>query len=349
MTKPVLVLDAHWRRNDELFSGETLRALHDRFDVVWGKDAPIPHDVLAAALPQAFAYVAATPLVTADTLVQAPKLKLVAEMSGQFPDTVDYAACKARGVEVLSCAPGFRQSVAEMALAMMLSMGRGLVREHEAFRVGKERWLEDCDGEDGTLFGASVGFVGYGAIAREVHRLMAPFAPKVAAYDPWLDPAKVPDVELVDLGALMARSRILIVAAAPTRDNHGLVSTDLLARLPDGALVVLISRAHLVDFDALLKEAESGRLSAAIDVFPSEPVPLDHPMRKLSNVVFSPHRAAAVPGGRQLIGDLLLKDLDLALRGEVPRHLNRAATLDVAALAGVGDASAVAAMAEERR
>ena len=82
MTKPVLVLDAHWRRNGELFSGETLGALHDRFGVIWGKDAPIPQDVLADALPQAFAYVAATPRVTADTLVQAPKLKLVAEMSG---------------------------------------------------------------------------------------------------------------------------------------------------------------------------------------------------------------------------------------------------------------------------
>ena len=88
--------------------------------------------------------------------------------------TIDYQACADRGVEILSCAPGFRSAVAEMVLAMTLSAARGLVREHEAFRTGKERWLEDCAQTDFTLFNASVGFVGFGQIAQEMTRLLAP-------------------------------------------------------------------------------------------------------------------------------------------------------------------------------
>jgi phosphoglycerate dehydrogenase-like enzyme len=350
VSKPSLILDAHWRQIDELFSRQTFANLHDQFEIIWGKDAPIPDDVLDRALPEAFAYVAATPHITAETLAKAPNLKCVAEVSGHFPDTIDYAACQARDVEVLCCAPGFRQSVAEMGVAMALCLGRGLIREHEAFRHGDERWLDDCAGEDMTLFGASIGFVGYGSIAREVHRLLAPFGPKVSTYDPWLPEARAREagVSLVDLETLMEGSRCLFITAAPTRDNRHLIDGPLLAKLPHNASVVLISRAHLVDFEALLSAADSGRIKAAIDVFPDEPVPAGHPMRQCRNIVFSPHRAAAIERGRQLIGDFLTKDLKLVLSGKTPRYFNRAANLDVSALAGVGDATAVEDMATKR-
>ncbi len=350
MTKPPVILDAHWRTIDELFSAETWLALNARYNIVWGKDEPIPIEVLDEAWPSAFAYVGAEPRLDADRLSKASSLKVVAEVSGHFPNTIDYAACAQCGVEALSCAPGFRQSVAEMGVAMALSMARGLLREHEAFRRGDERWLSDCAGEDFTLVGADIGFVGYGSIAREIHRMLAPFAPNVRSYDPWLPTERgaAAGIELVDLETLMARSRCLFVTAAPTRENYQMVNADLLATLPNRALVVLISRSHLVDFDALLAQANSGRLKAAIDVFPSEPIAEDDAMRGMGNIVFSPHRAAAVEGGRQLIGDLLLKDLDLILSGEPPAHFNRAKNLDVSALAGVGDAKAVEAMAGER-
>jgi phosphoglycerate dehydrogenase-like enzyme len=78
------------------------------------------------------------------------------------------------------------------------------------------------DGEVRTLFGASIGFVGYGSIVREVHRLPAPFDRKVSAHDPWLPEARARDanVSLVDLETLMESSRCLFIAAAPTRDNR---------------------------------------------------------------------------------------------------------------------------------
>lgn len=343
---PVVILDAHWRSLDELFSAATLTQLHAGAEVIWGQDAPIPAEVLQAALPRAEVLIAAAPVVSEAVLAQAPNLRMVIEVSGAFPDTIDYTACAARGVEVLSCSPGFRQSVAEMGLAMALSGGRGLVTEHEAFRNGTEGWLQDAPQRDFTLFEASVGFLGYGQIAREITRLMAPFAPVIRAHDPWLTEAK--GAELVDLHALFEQSRCLFVTAAPTASNKGMVCADLLRRLPDQALLVLISRAHLVDFDALLEELRTGRIRAAIDVFPSEPLAAGHPIRTLKNVILSPHRAAAVQGGRRLIGEMILSDLRALWSGAPERSLLAARLDRVADLAGTGDAASVATMAGDR-
>lgn len=350
MTRPVIILDAHWRQVGELFSAADLRRLHDQAKVIWGRDAPIPADVLRDGLARAHVLIAATPHVDQATLDAAPHLRAVIEVSGAFPDTIDYAACAARGVEVLSCAPGFRQSVAEMTLAMVLAGARGLVAEHEGFRAGREHWLADNDVTDFTLFGAKVGFVGYGSIARVTHDLMRPFAPQVSAFDPWLPPdvASAAGVELVSLDDVLAQCRCVIIAAAPSHENKGLIGAPEIAQMPKGALLVLISRAHLVDFDAVLDATQAGHIRAAIDVFPSEPAAADHLMRDNPNLILSPHRAAAVAGGRQLIGQLILSDLAALMKGEPPAALQRAKGTNVTALAGVGDAAQVADMASQR-
>lgn len=348
--KPRVVLDPCWRRLDELFSPGDLASLRGEFDVIWAQGAPMPEAELAAALEWAFAYIAATPRLDAAGLAAAPNLRAVIEVSGAFPDTIDYDACAERGVEVLCCAPGFRQPVAEMALAMTLGGARGLFAEHEAFRKGEERWLEDYEGRDFSLFGATIGFVGYGQIAREIHRLITPFGVSVLAFDPWLDPARAAaaGVTLLDLHQVMRTSRCLYVTAAPTTENKGMIDAHGLAQLPDAAMVVLVSRAHLVDFSALLSEVATGRIRAAIDVFPTEPLPPDHTARRLPGLILSPHRAAAVEGGRQLIGRLILDDLRLLSRRQNPANLQRARVLDISKLAGAGNATEVEDMAGQR-
>lgn len=350
MTKPTLILDPHWRQMRELFSETSLAQLHGMFDIVWGQDAPIPADVLAEALPRATALIAATPQITAETLAQAPNLKAIIEVSGAFPDTIDYGAAQARGIEVLSCSPGFRASVAEMGLAMALGAGRGLVREHEAFRTGTETWLEDRADVDFTMFGARVGFVGFGQIAQEMTRLLAPFGPEIRAFDPWLpsDVARDYGVTLAELQAVAAWAQCLFVTAVPTAENTGLISAEVMAAMPDKALLVVLSRAHLVDFDALTAEAATGRLRVATDVFPAEPLAAGHPIRQVPDVILSPHRAAAVDRGRQLIGDMIAHDLGALIAGRPDRQLSRADPARIAQLTGVGDAQQVADMAGAR-
>lgn len=329
--KPLLILDNHFRSKAELFSNDTFGALEQLCEVVGGRDAPMPREEVLSLLPKAQFYVASRPELNAAELASAPNLKATIEVAGAFRDGLDYAGCFERGVEVLSCSPGFRNAVAEMALAMMLAGGRGLVSQHEAFRTGEEAWLDDRDDTDFTLYGQSVGFIGYGQISRETHRLMAPFSPQVMAYDPYLTNTGT-DAQLTDLATLVRSCRIVVLAAVPSEETRGLLDADLIKQLQPGALVVVISRAWCADFPALMAAAEAGRIQVATDVFPAEPLAADDPLRQAQNVILSPHRAAAVPGGRHLIGDMILHDVRAMIGGRPERQLKAADSAQVAGL-----------------
>ncbi len=324
--KPKLIMDQHFRKRDELFSTARFEALQGLCDVVGGEDRPMPADLMRANVSDMTFLVAARPTLDRDDIERAKNLKGVIEVSGTFQEGLDYQACFERGIEVLSCAPGFRYAVAEMAVGMMIAGARGLVQEHEGFRNGTEHWLADNSPVDFTLYRQDIGFVGYGGIARECHRLLAPFSPTVRAFDPWLKSGDVAgnDVRLCDLDELVSQSRCLVVAASPTDENWQLIGKREIAAMRAGTLVVVISRSHLVDFDALLAAAASGQLRVAIDVFPSEPVGPDDPVRSAPNVILSPHRAAAVDGGRHPIGDMIVGDVGNILAGRQDRLLQAA-------------------------
>lgn len=329
--KPLLILDNHFRKRAELFRSETFEALNDLCDVRGGRDAPMARAAILECLPEAAFYVASHPQLSAVEIGQAPALKAVIEVAGAFRDGLDYDACFERNIEVLSCSPGFRNSVAEMALAMMLAGGRGLVAEHEAFRIGTERWLDDRAASDFSLFNQRVGFIGYGQISRETHRLLAPFAPQIMAYDPFISD-DVAGVEMTDLETLVSTCRVVVVAAVPSESTRDLLNARLIKMLRPGALVIVISRAWSVDFEALMAAASAGHIQVAIDVFPDEPLAQDDPLRQSRNVILSPHRAAAVPGGRQLIGDMILHDVTAILSESPVRQLKAADPASVAAL-----------------
>ena len=333
MSKPLMILDQHFRSVDELFARDTYARLGDICRIEGGQDAPMDPTEISSLLPQAQFLVAARPEVGPEELERAPQLKTIIEVSGAFHPEIDYEACFAAGVEILSCAPGFRQSVAEMGLSMLLAAARGLVAEHEAFRAGRETWLDDRPKTDFTLFGQKIGFVGYGNIAREMHGLLAPFRPNVMAYDPWL--TAFPDgVTPMDLPELFSTCRAVVVTAVPNADNHKLVSAELIDLMPSGAALIMLSRAHVIDFDAAVRAADAGRITFATDVFPSEPVVEDDPMRQADQVIFSPHRAAAVPNGRQLIGEFILHDVEAILDGRKERQLLAADPDRVSGLVG---------------
>lgn len=348
--RPILILDAHWRQLNELFSKQDLDRLHQIFEVIWGKDEPIPATVFDETWPHASVLIAASPRISATMLDLAPQLHTIIEVSGAFPDTVDYLACEERGVQVLSCSPGFRESVAEMALAMALSGARGLINEHENFRSGAERWLNDNTDTDFTLFNSTVGFVGYGSIARATRDVLQPFSVNVMAYDPWLDDsvAKTEGVELVELDALLQNCRVVFVMATPTLSNYQLLNRRAVSLMQKASLLVVISRAHLIDFDAVVDAAANGHIRLAIDVFPEEPLDRSHRLRGLHNVILSPHRAAAVAGGRQLIGRMIVEDLQNVLNDNPARRLQVAQLKHITEIASVGDAHKVALIAGER-
>jgi phosphoglycerate dehydrogenase-like enzyme len=322
---PVLV-DPHFRRMDEIFAPEDRARLGALAEVRWGRDEPMPLDEARAALADASAVVCSGWRYGDAALERAEKLRAILDVSGGFPRELDYERCFARGVRVLSCAPAFGPQVAEMALGMALACSRQIVEGDRAMREGSERWLHEGNQSTFQLYGQPVGLIGYGGLARSLRPLLAPFGCALSVYDPWLSAGylRSQGVEPAALEELMASSRVIFVLAAPTAENRALLGRELLERVRPDAVLVLISRAHVVDFDALTELVLAGRFRAAIDVFPTEPLPPDDPIRSAPGAVLSAHRAGSVAEGLREIGRMVVDDLEAVLAGMPPQRLQRA-------------------------
>lgn len=323
MAKPTVLLAPHFRKLTEIFSEEDLERLHSFSHVVWNKDDPLPDEELENYLPNVWAYVGTGQQLSKERLDKAPNLKAIIEVGGAFIPGIDYDTCFTRGIRILSCAPAFGPQVAEMTLAMMLAASRGLVTEHEAFRQGKERWQVDRPEWDFSLHGQEIGLIGFGSLARSLLPLLEPFKCHVRAFDPWLTKSQIlkSGCEPASLEEVLTKSRVIVVLAVPTPENKGLLDKDKLALVQKNALFLLISRSHLVDFNALTDALYRGDFQAAIDVFPEEPLSQAHPIRKAPNVILSAHRAASIWKERRVIGRMVVDDLELMARGLPPTQL----------------------------
>jgi phosphoglycerate dehydrogenase-like enzyme len=322
--KPKVILDPHFRRMEEIFTPEDRERLNALADVVWGRNEPMPEAEAVREDVEA--------IVAADwrygPVERFPRLRAFLEVSGRFPDpeTFDYMTCFARGVRVLSCAPAFAPSVAEMALSLALAVGRDVAAGDAAIRAGTERFGRSGNENTFHLFDQPVGFIGFGSIARALKPLLAPFRCPISVFDPWLTDAylRTQGVTPVGLERVLETSKVIFVLAAPTATNRALLSRERLALIPAGASLILVSRAHLVDFDALTEMLHAGRFRAGIDVYPVEPLPSDHPIRQAPGTVLSAHRAGGDAHGFRNIGRIVVNDLEAILAGHAPQEMQSA-------------------------
>jgi phosphoglycerate dehydrogenase-like enzyme len=322
-SKPIVVVDPYFRRMSKVFAPVDLERLHSIVEVVWGKDEPMPLETALAVLPQALAVVVCYDWRYGDVLNSATRLRAILDISGGFPQNLNYEQCFAQGVRVLSAAPAFGPQVAEMALGMALAASRDIGAGDRAMRAGNEKWQRAGNAGTFLLYGKRVGFIGFGGIARCLRPLIEPFGCPIAVYDPWLGDGylRSQGVEPLGLEDLVATSRVIFVLAAPTVENRTLLSRNLLERIQPGAVLVLVSRAYVVDFAALTELVLAGRFKAAIDVFPTEPLPLDHPIRRAPGAVLSAHRAGSVEEGHWEIGRMVVDDIEAISRGLPPQRL----------------------------
>lgn len=325
-SKPRVLIDPYGRRMEEIFSPADLARLHDTVEVVWGRDEAMPVGEALEALADVVAVVC-TGWRYGKLPETARSLRAIIDVGGGFPPGLDYDACYSRQIRVLTAAPGFGPQVAEMALGLALAASREIVAGDRAMRAGEELWLHAGNATTFMLYGQPIGFIGFGSIARCLKPLLAPFSNAISAYDPWLADGylRSQGVQPVSLEHLIRSSQVIFVLAAPTSENRALIGRELLEQIHAGAVLVLVSRAHVVDFDALTELVLAGRFKAAIDVFPAEPLPLDHPIRRASGAVLSAHRAGSVKEGLWDLGEMVVDDLEAIAHGLPPQRLQVAA------------------------
>jgi phosphoglycerate dehydrogenase-like enzyme len=277
-------------------------------------------------LPRAFAVIG-QPDLPAERIRRAEQLQVICNVEGNFFPNVDYVACFARGIRVLSCGPVYAQPVAEYALGLALDLARGITKADRDFRAGRERYTHEGTSGSVLLRRADIGIIGMGNLGRALLPLLRPFAPRLRVYDPWL-PARALaelDVEPVPLDELLSSSTFVFVLAAVTTENTRMLDADRLALIPPGGRLVLVSRAAAVDFDALYDRVAAGELTAAVDVWPEEPLPADDPARGLDGLVLSAHRAGGIPSAFAQIGEMVVDDLRQVAAGLPPVRMQVAA------------------------
>jgi phosphoglycerate dehydrogenase-like enzyme len=326
LSKPLIIVDPQPRGLAEIFDPAT-RARFEALGELVIHEGPgrMPAERLEPRLPQAALLIGQTDMPKA-RLDRAKSLRAIINVETNFLQNVDYEACFQRGIHVLAPSSAFARPVAEMALGMAIDLCRGVSAADRAMRTGNEKWL--LDGATGcfSLYGSPVGLIGFGDLGRAFAPLLAPFGCEVKVHDPWLSDHFVQGfgVAPASLEEILTTSRVIAIFAGVTSENQGFLGKREFNLIQPGAVVLLMSRAAVVDFPEFLRQIEAGRFRAATDVFPEEPAPADHPARRIEGLLLSPHRAGALPDSLHEIGRQTVADAELILRGLPPLSCRRA-------------------------
>jgi hypothetical protein len=199
-----------------------------------------------------------------ERLARAKNLRAIINVETNFLQNVDYETCFQRGVHVLAPSSAFARPVAEMTLGMAIDLCRGITAADRAFRRGSEKWL--LDGAEGcfSLYGAAIGLIGFGDLARAFAPLTIPFRCPVKAYDPWVSDHVMEGfgVSAAALDEVLSTSRVIVVFAGVTSENQGFLGRREFELIAPGSVVLLMSRAAIVDFPEFLAQIEAGRFCA---------------------------------------------------------------------------------------
>src|ERR1700743_1679486 len=215
-----------------------------------------------------------------------PKLKLLIT-SGAKNAAFDMAAAKERGIVV--CGTQWKQDpTAPLTMGLILELTRGIGRENARMHAG-EPWQKFCGVE---IEGKTLGIIGLGKLGSKIASLGKAFGMNVIAWSPNLTPERCKEVGVgyATKEQLFATADVITIHVVLSQRSRGLVGREDLARMKPSAYIVNTARGPIIDEGALLEMRQQKKMPGEqLDVFSSEPLPVDHPFRKLDNLVLTPH------------------------------------------------------------
>jgi phosphoglycerate dehydrogenase-like enzyme len=223
------------------------------------------------------------------SLVQRLTRLRMLSVTGSRTRSLDLDACTARGI--LVCGTGGERSgaaTAELALGLLLAATRHIAHADASTRAGG---FQSGVAVGSVLEGRTLGIVGLGRIGARMARYAAALGMQLLAWSQNLtqEKARAAGARLVDKSELLAESDAVSLHLVLSDRTLGILGAADLARMKPGAILVNTSRGPLVDEEAMLERLRAGKLTAALDVYGEEPLPADHPLRSLPNVVLTPH------------------------------------------------------------
>jgi D-3-phosphoglycerate dehydrogenase / 2-oxoglutarate reductase len=261
-------------------------SLLDGYDVVYAGKTPTEADLVALCRAHdPAAIIVRYGKVGSAVMDAAPSLKVISK-HGSGTDTIDKAAAKARGIEVVAAAGVNAAAVAEQALALLLACAKSVVQLNARMHGG--HW-DKATHKSLELGGRTIGLIGLGAIGLRFARMADAMGMKVIGFDPFAN--SLPDyVKGVELPRIWSESDVISLHCPLTEENRGLLNADTLAQCKAGVIVVNTARGGLIDEAALLTAIRSGQVSmAGLDSFAVEPMAPGHPFQGEKNLLLSPH------------------------------------------------------------
>jgi phosphoglycerate dehydrogenase-like enzyme len=247
-----------------------------------------------------------------------PKLKLLIT-SGMRNAAIDMEAAKDHGV-VLCGTQWARDPTAPLTMGLILELTRNIGRENARMHASEP--LQKFVGME--IEGKTLGVVGLGKLGTKVSKLAQAFGMNVIAWSPNLTPERCKEagVGYATKEELFSTADIVTVHVVLSQRSRGLVGADDLARMKPTSYLVNTARGPIVDEAALLTTLQQRRIAgAAIDVFSVEPLPVDHPFRKLDNIVLTPHLGYVTAESFRNHYSQMVEGIDAWFKGETLRKL----------------------------
>ena len=259
-------------------------------EYVWVPQMPFSNESAIAALQGADAgIIDVEPYDDAIFSQVKDSVKLLVRYGVGF-DAVNLADASKNGIAIARTTAANAQSVAEMAMTMIMAAKRQLPRNRACVESGN--WVRNIGAE---MMTKKVGILGFGAIGQRLAKLFSGFDCEILAYDPFMPPeiAEKLGAKLTDLDTIFQECDAISIHVPYTKENHHIVNAERLAMMKKDAVIVCTARGGLVDEEALAEALKAGKiLGAGLDVFAQEPLSTDSPLIGLDNVILTPHVSA---------------------------------------------------------
>ncbi|HWL25999.1 MAG TPA: D-glycerate dehydrogenase [Ureibacillus sp.] len=292
---------------------------------VWdNEDTPIPRELLESKISDVDGlFCLLTESINSELLEKASKLKVISNMAVGY-NNIDIDAASKKGIMVTNTPDVLTETTADLTFALLMATARRLVEASDFLRKGEwQTWSPNLlTGQD--IYGATIGIIGMGRIGEAVARRTKGFNMNLLYHNRSrkLDVEQELGATYVTLAQLLRESDFIVVMTPYSAETKNLITYEHFKMMKENAILINMARGGIVNESDLYEALVNGEIwGAGLDVFEQEPVPTDHPLLTLPNVVTLPHIGSASISTRFKMANLAADNLLRALNGEEPINL----------------------------
>ena len=321
MKKPKVAVLLNKDMRENCISEEDFRRLESFSEVIYDPQNIITEESAVQLMQNAEGCLTGwgTPAFSEAFLEAAPYLKIIAHSAGSVKAILEKIRgnIQKKNIVVTSAASSLGIGVAEFTLGIMLMTMKRTWWLRDLVKEGK--WRDESEGKKVIeSYKATLGIIGASYVGRHLIRLLTLLDANILLFDPYLteDEAKYLGVEKVSLEDLMTRANVVSLHAPATEETKHMINKSNLKLMKDGAIFINTARGSIVKEQDLIEELKTGRITACLDVTDPEPPDVQSPLRRLPNVILTPHIAGATANNRLRNGCYAVDELEGFFQGK---------------------------------